>query len=328
MGSKSNTGPFSLKSCYKPTPVKTPCLKKTLIFFLLVVCLTVTVAGVWTLVTVQGLPDVRSLSDPEGSFTVDVRDWNGRTAPFTVGPRNPSWVPLEEIPLDLQNAVLAGEDFSFYSHKGVDWFELRKSLLKDLRERRFARGASTITQQLAKNLFLSRDKTVKRKVQELALARRMEKTLTKDRILELYLNVFELGDMVYGVGAGARHHFGKKPHELSLRESAFLAAMLPGPKVYDPGQHMDRVMNRSDHLLGVMLKGRMITDDEYLAALMEIPFSEEPSDPVDTELDPESVGDMPPEIEEDPVSEDVVDDEELFTTQDGIIEIPIKSIEE
>jgi monofunctional biosynthetic peptidoglycan transglycosylase len=74
------------------------------------------------------------------------------------------------------------------------------------------------TQQLAKNLFLSRDKTVKRKVRELVLARRMEKTLTKDRILELYLNVVELGDMVYGVGAGARHHFGKQPSELSLRE--------------------------------------------------------------------------------------------------------------
>ena len=250
-----------------------------------------------------------------------------------MGPDNPSWVPLTEISSHLRNAILSGEDFSFYSHKGVDWFELRESLLKDLRERRFSRGASTITQQLAKNLFLSRDKTVKRKVSELVLARRLEKALTKDRILELYLNVVELGDMVYGVGAGARHHFGKQPSELSLRESTFLAAMLPGPKVYDPVQNMDRVMNRSDHILGVMLKGRMITDDQYLAALVEIPFPGEPSDLVDTEQDPGSAMDIPPEIEEESITnedqiivtpEEGVENGEVFTTQDGIIEIPIQ----
>jgi monofunctional biosynthetic peptidoglycan transglycosylase len=229
--------------------------------------------------------------------------------------------------------VLSGEDFSFYSHKGVDWFELRQSLVKDLRELRFARGASTVTQQLAKNLFLSRDKTVKRKVRELVLARRMEKTLTKDRILELYLNVVELGDMVYGVGAGARYHFGKQPSELSLRECTFLAAMLPGPKVYDPDLYMDRVMNRSEHLLGVMLKGRMITDDQYLVALVEIPFAGEPSDSAGPELDSGSVGDPQPEKEVEPVSaerhtadfkEKKVPEEGVPTTSNGIVEIPVK----
>ncbi|MGD8353449.1 MAG: transglycosylase domain-containing protein, partial [Pseudomonadota bacterium] len=99
-----------------------------------------------------------------------------------------------------------------------------------------------------------------------------------DRIFELYLNVVELGDMVYGVGAGARHHFGKRPAGLSLRENTLLAAMLPGPRVYDPERHMDRVMNRSEHLLGVMLKGSMITEDQYHAALVEIPFRDDTSD--------------------------------------------------
>jgi monofunctional biosynthetic peptidoglycan transglycosylase len=287
----------------------------------------------WLLLAFNNLPQVDFLSNPGTSFSVNFPDWQGRYLPFTVGPENPDWILLQSIPLDFQNAVLSGEDFSFYSHKGVDWFELRESLLKDLQERRFARGASTITQQLAKNLFLSRDKTVKRKVSELILARRMEKTLTKDRILELYLNVVELGDMVHGVGAGARHHFGKQPSELSLRESTFLAAMLPGPKVYDPDQAMDRVMNRSDHLLGVMLKGRMITDGQYLAALIEIPFAGEPSDLVDIEQDPGSATDIPPEIEEEsPTNEDQitvtseggVESGEVFTTQDGIVEIPIE----
>lgn len=307
-------------------------VKKLTIWTLLSCFLSVLVACGWLFLAVYNLPQVDFLTDPGASFSVNFPDWQGRYLPVTVGPQNADWVPLQEIPRDFQNAVMAGEDFSFYSHKGVDWFELRESLLKDFRERRFVRGASTITQQLAKNLFLSRDKTVKRKVSELVLARRMEKTLTKDRILELYLNVVELGDMVYGVRAGARHHFSKQPLELSLREGAFLAAMLPGPKVYDPDRHRDRVMDRSDHLLGVMLKGRMITEDQYLAALVEVPFAGALSDHVDAEKEPESVTYFSPDIAGEHVSsdehatvlmEDGTPDEELFTPSEGIVEIPI-----
>jgi monofunctional biosynthetic peptidoglycan transglycosylase len=307
-------------------------VKKLTLWILLPCILSVLAACGWLLPAVSSLPQVGFLSDPGVSFSVNFPDWQGRYSPVTVGPQNSNWVPLEEIPRDLQNAVMAGEDFSFYSHKGVDWFELRESLLKDFRERRFVRGASTITQQLAKNLFLSRDKTVKRKVSELVLTRRMEKALTKDRILELYLNVVELGDRVYGVGAGARHHFGKQPSELSLRECTFLAAMLPGPKVYDPDQRMDRVMNRSDHLLGVMLKGRMITDGQYLVALMEVPFAGEHSDPADPEQNPGSTTDIPPGTAGEQVSteehttvllEDGAPDEEVYAPNEGIVEIPI-----
>jgi monofunctional biosynthetic peptidoglycan transglycosylase len=247
-------------------------LKKTLLFILLASCLAALTLAGWTLVIIHELPDVSSLAGPGVSLTIKVRDWDGNSVPFTVGSSNPFWTPLEDIPFFLRDAVLAGEDFSFYSHNGVDWYEVYESFKRNFREHRISRGASTITQQLAKNLFLSREKTVRRKIKELILASRLEKALTKDRILELYLNVVELGDTVYGVGAGARHHFGKKPSELSLRESAFLAAMLPGPKVYDPDHNMDRVMNRSDHLLGVMLKGRKITEDQYMEALVEIPF--------------------------------------------------------
>ncbi len=305
--------------------MKTFSLKKAFIRLFLATCLTVLTAGGWTFASIHDLPNVSFLADPLVSFNISVRGWNGNTAILTVGPDNPYWIPFKAIPSYLQNAVLSGEDFSFYSHKGVDWFELRESLLKDFRERRFARGASTITQQLAKNLFLSRDKTVKRKVRELVLARRLEKTLTKDRILELYLNVVELGDMVYGVEAGARHHFGKQPSELSLRESTFLAAMLPGPKVYDPDLSMDRVMNRSEHLLDVMLKGQMITEDQYLAALVEIPLAGEPSDPVEPELKPGTEGEQVSTEERSTVfMGDVTQDESVVNPGDGIVEIPIK----
>jgi len=165
----------------------------------------------WLFLTVARLPQVDFLADTDTSFPLKVPDWQGRYHSFIVGPQNPDWIPLGDIPEDLVNAVLAGEDYSFYSHNGIDWYELYESIKRNFREHRFARGASTLTQQLAKNLFLSRDKTVKRKIKELVLTHRMEKTLTKDRILELYLNVVELGDMVYGVRAGARHHFGKQP---------------------------------------------------------------------------------------------------------------------
>jgi len=313
--------------------MKSPFLKQLAIWILLPCFLIALAVSSWMIFTFTNLPQVGFLSDPDVSFELNVPDWQGGYFPFTVGPENPDWVSLQDIPQDFRNAVLSGEDFSFYSHKGIDWFELRESILKDLRERRLARGASTITQQLAKNLFLSRDKTIKRKVRELVLAWRMEKTLTKDRILELYLNVVELGDMIYGVGAGARHHFGKQPSQLSLRESTFLAAMLPGPKVYDPARRMDRVMNRSDHLLGVMLKGRMITDEQYLAALVEVPLSGQPSHPLDAAPDPNYVEEIIPaskdEFKTDEEQVPTATDEsgeakEQFTTQDGIVEIPIQ----
>ncbi|MBN2720727.1 MAG: transglycosylase domain-containing protein [Proteobacteria bacterium] len=229
--------------------------------------------GLW--IFYGSLPDVGFLSKQNASLEISVPDWRGRLESFTVGPANPYWTPLSEIPRYLKDAVLAGEDFSFYGHKGIDWFEVKESLKKNLKTRRFARGASTITQQLAKNLFLSREKTLARKFREILLAWKLEKALKKDRILELYLNIVELGDSIYGIGKGSRFHFNKEPADLSLREATILAAMLPGPKVYDPARYPDRVMNRSDHLLGIMLKGRMIREAEYLEALSEFPFAEE-----------------------------------------------------
>ena len=278
-----------LPACYKSAGMNLPPAVKLLTLPFLFLLGTFLIGAVWIGILSKSLPDVGFLTNPHATFSITVLDWDGNRETFSVGPGNPSWTSLDTIPAHLRNAVLAGEDFSFYSHNGVDWFEVKESVRKNLQLRQFARGASTITQQLAKNLFLSRDKTVTRKIRELILARRLEKTLTKDRILELYLNVVELGEMVYGTGQGSLYHFGKDTTQISLRESAFLAAMLPGPRVFDPEHHMDRVMNRSDHILSVMLKGRMISEDEYVAALAEIPMSGgalSPGDP-DPQLPPE-----------------------------------------
>jgi monofunctional biosynthetic peptidoglycan transglycosylase len=227
--------------------------------------------GAWVVVAILTLPSVAPLANPRVSIAITVKDWERKDHPFVVGPRNPGWTPYGSIPSALKKAVVAAEDANFYSHEGVDYEAIREAIRTDLRKGRFVRGGSTITQQLAKNLFLTREKTLIRKAKELVLARRLDDALSKSRILELYLNVVELGPMVYGIGHAARYYFGKHPSALTVRECAFLASMLPGPKVYNPYRKMDRVMKRSDRILRRMVAARMISREEYDAALSEVP---------------------------------------------------------
>ena len=226
----------------------------------------------WVGVALFRLPPVAGLADRKMNLAIQVKDWQGKLHPFVVGPRNPWWTPSESIPSDLKWAVIVAEDANFYRHEGIDVTAIRNAIKYDLEKKRFARGASTITQQAAKNLFLSREKTVTRKIQEIYLAKRMEQELTKGRILELYLNIVELGPMVYGIGHGARYYFDRPASALTPRECAFLAAMLPGPqKVYNPYRHLGRVMKRSDMILGQMRQKGVLTEAEYRQALAEKP---------------------------------------------------------
>src|SRR5512145_1127787 len=225
----------------------------------------------WIGASLLFLPSVAPLKDPRKSYVVVVRDWNRKNRPFVLGPKNRRWTPIGAIPSSMKKAVVAAEDGKFYSHEGVDYDAMKAALKTDIKKRRFARGGSTITQQLAKNVFLSREKTINRKVKEVILAWRIDDVLTKPRILELYLNVVELGPMVFGVGHASRYYFGKPPSALTVRESAFLAAMLPGPRVYDPYRKMGRVMRRSDRILRKMFAAGMITEDEFRSALAETP---------------------------------------------------------
>jgi monofunctional biosynthetic peptidoglycan transglycosylase len=142
------------------------------------------------------------------------------------------WVNLSAIPKDLVNAVIVAEDGTFWSHNGFDWYELQESIEKDVEELRFARGASTITQQLVKNLYLSTSKSPLRKLKEWSLTWFIEHTLTKSRILEIYLNVIEWGDGVYGAEAASQFHFDKSVKDLTRGECAMLAAIIPSPRRY------------------------------------------------------------------------------------------------
>jgi monofunctional biosynthetic peptidoglycan transglycosylase len=238
---------------------------------LLLLLAAVLACAAWIGVSILTLPSVKPLSSPRASMVITVKDWKKRDRLFTVGPRNPDWTPYGAIPTALRKAVIAAEDANFYAHDGVDYEAMKEAIKTDLQKGGFVRGGSTITQQLAKNLFLTREKTLVRKVKEIVLAKRLDDTLSKSRILELYLNVVELGPMVYGVGHAARYYFGKSPSSLTLRECTFLAAMLPGPKIYNPYRKMGRVVKRSNRILRRMVAARMITPEEYHAALSEIP---------------------------------------------------------
>ena len=231
------------------------------------------VSGIGVGLLLWNLPDATALKDRRATRTIEVRDWQGRAHPFRLGPQNPYWTPLDLFPVEMKWAVIVAEDASFYEHRGIDVPALREALKYNLEQKRLARGASTITQQVAKNVFLSREKSLWRKLREFLLARRLERELTKGRILELYLNVVELGPRVYGVGHGARHFFGKAPGELTPAESAILAAILPGPRVaYNPELKPEKVRRRAAHLLRLLQRRGVLGPAQYDQALAQLPI--------------------------------------------------------
>jgi monofunctional glycosyltransferase len=182
--------------------------------------------------------------------------------------REQVWVPLDKISSNLQRAVLAGEDTNFMTHHGFDYEAIQKAFEQAQRESakqakaegedddwlpnlpEFKRGGSTISQQLAKNLYLSSQRSFLRKGQEAALTIMLERTLTKRRILEIYLNVIEWGDGIYGAEAAAQHYFHKPASALSANEAAFLSAMIPNPRtVFNPQVNPRRVARRQRIIL-------------------------------------------------------------------------------
>jgi len=239
-------------------------MKKIIIYSLLAV------AGylAYVAISLAMKPPVSDLADKKFSTTIQVKDWQGDYHPFVVGPKNPNWTPSGRIPAEMKWAVILAEDANFYKHEGFDVKAIKNAIKYDLEKKSLKRGASTITQQTAKNLFLSREKTITRKLKEIYLAYRMEQELTKGRIIEFYLNVVELGPMVYGIGHGSRYYFGKPASALTPRECAFLAAMLPGPRLaYNPYKNLGKVLKRSDMILRLLRQKGVLSEGEYQTAL-------------------------------------------------------------
>jgi monofunctional biosynthetic peptidoglycan transglycosylase len=162
------------------------------------------------------------------------------------------WVAYRNISIHLKRAVIAAEDASFVEHQGFDWKGIREAMEKNLREGEVVAGGSTITQQLAKNLFLSGDRAWWRKAQEAVITVMIELVMDKRRILEIYLNVIEWGETVFGAEAAARHHFHVSASELTPAQAARLAAMVPSPRRYSAGQTTPYLQRRTTTLLARM----------------------------------------------------------------------------
>jgi monofunctional glycosyltransferase len=171
------------------------------------------------------------------------------------------WVPLTQISPYVMKAVIISEDDHFWSHEGFDYNAIMKALETDIKKGKFKTGGSTISQQLAKNLYLSPAKDPIRKVKEAILTWRLENTLTKRRIIELYLNVAEWGDGIFGIEAAAQNHYGKHASELNARDAATLATILPNPRRYKSDGTSKYVENQSERIYQIMVRRGIVIPD-------------------------------------------------------------------
>lgn len=211
------------------------------------------------------LPDVRPLAreNPETTAFIQLRQREAEAAGRAFRLRH-QFVPYSRISSHLKRAVILTEDAAFWQHEGLDYDEIRAAIELNLAERRFARGASTITQQLAKNLYLSPSRNPVRKLRELVITRRLEAELSKQRILEIYLNVIEWGDGIFGCEAAARAYFGKPASALSPSEAALLAGAIINPRVHNPARPTRRLLARQRIILARL--GSVASSAEEAAA--------------------------------------------------------------
>jgi penicillin-binding protein 1A len=231
------------------------------------------IAAIWAFVGLLGLlawygydlPDVADLGEQTRRPSVRLIAADGvELARF--GDQYATPVRAEDLPAHLKQAVIATEDRRFYSHFGLDVIGLGRAVIANLRAGRIVQGASTLTQQLAKNVFLTPERTLKRKVQELMLALWLERTFTKDEILSIYLNRVYLGAGLYGVEAASRSYFGKKSRDLNLLESAMIAGLLKAPTRYAPTHNPKRSLARAHQVLGLMVDAGFLSGAEAKAA--------------------------------------------------------------
>jgi hypothetical protein len=207
-----------------------------------------------------------------GSFSYDATSETGAPMRIVTGPGTPSWVPLPAISRYMELAVLLCEDGGFWRHQGFDKVAIKNALEEDVRVGRFLRGASTISMQTAKNLYLRKDKTLSRKLQEVVLTMLLEQQLSKEQILELYLNVIEYGPGIYGIGPAAQHYFDSFPSQLTLGQALFLASILPNPRARHFG--VDNKLSRGwtsylHRLMQIAFERKWISEEELSRGLAE-----------------------------------------------------------
>ncbi|HET9955795.1 MAG TPA: biosynthetic peptidoglycan transglycosylase [Polyangiaceae bacterium] len=231
-------------------------------------------------------------------WTREVKGADGLPMTIESGPGSPDWTPYEDISPYLETAIIVCEDAGFFSHHGLDYRAIENSIRMNLEAGKFLRGASTVSMQLAKNLYLGREKTISRKFQEAILTQLLEQELSKHELLELYLNVIEFGPGIYGIRQASRHYFNEEPRDLSLGQALYLASILPSPDTqhFAPdGRVTERWSGYLRRLMQIARKIKRISDDELRAAEGEQVAFRKPNENPPRAPDYDSE-DVPPEL--------------------------------
>jgi penicillin-binding protein 1A len=254
-----------------------PMTGKTIVSYLALFFATVMIGGFvgFILYSAWDLPEVQTLESYKPSITTRVySDSNQLLAEFFVENRTP--VVLADVPEALINALVATEDTRFYSHHGVDYRGIARALYRNVRSGKILEGGSTLTQQLAKVLFLTPERSYLRKIKEMALALKIEQRYTKQEVLTLYLNQIYFGSGAYGVEAAAQTYFGKQVKDLTLAECALLAGIPRSPKYYSPFKSRESAFGRRAHVLNRLVATGSITEAQAREA-SRIPLPTQPA---------------------------------------------------
>ncbi|HNT40159.1 MAG TPA: transglycosylase domain-containing protein, partial [Rubrivivax sp.] len=226
------------------------------------------VVGVALAVAYPNLPDIGSLTDYRPKLPLRVFSADGVLL-GEFGEERRNFTPIARIPQVMKDAVIAAEDARFYEHGGLDYKGIARAALENLRDAR-SQGASTITMQVARNFYLSTEKTFTRKIYEVLLALRIESVLSKDQILELYMNQIYLGQRASGFAAASEVYFGKKLEDISVAEAAMLAGLPKAPSAYNPIANPKRARVRQRYVIERMFENGFITEEQHDAALEEV----------------------------------------------------------
>ncbi|MFA5072297.1 MAG: transglycosylase domain-containing protein [Nitrospirota bacterium] len=242
-------------------------LKKYIFIGLGIAAFIVLLIGIWVFSILSNLPDITYLKHYRPAAAADVLDRNGNHLVSYYDGTFRIWVPIASLPERVIHAVIIAEDDTFFGHKGINYKAAWNAFKHDVQKRKFARGGSTITQQMIKNVVLSREKTITRKLREYVLAQKAEDLLTKRQILQIYLNEVEWGEHIYGIEAASRFYFDKHATELTAAEAALLAGMLPNPRYYNPYKRINKARDRQERVLFNMHQAKLLTAEDYTAAL-------------------------------------------------------------
>ena len=247
-------------------------LKSALVVLLLIAAAASVLTAFYVRNAASALPSAEEIAHYEADLSTIVYDRNQKVI-TRLFHKNRTWVPLDRISPFMKQAVIAAEDSSFHEHGGIDLMAIFRAFWINLRHMELRQGASTITQQLARNLFLTREQTLDRKIREAILALRLERVFTKDRILEMYLNMIYFGHGAWGIHSAAQLYFNKEPADLTLSEASLLAGIIKAPEYYTPKRHPDRATARQQYVLARMREDGYISAEEAeKASRIELDF--------------------------------------------------------